>query len=137
MPRGEQNAIEFAFQSLNPCAQSRGTSDSKAGEQMNVIGHEHVSADADAKIGCAPTIFDEGLMYFGPGEQTRTSMSVERYKINRRIGALKNQIPIAATYLGTPASQRTLYPALNPALKLECCSVRCPQRIRSFHEELR
>jgi hypothetical protein len=27
-----------------------------------------------------------------------------------------------------------LYPAVNPALKLECCSVRCPQRIRSFHE---
>jgi hypothetical protein len=44
------------------------------------------------KIGCPPTIFDEGLMYFGPGEQTRTSMSVERYEINRRIGALKNQI---------------------------------------------
>jgi hypothetical protein len=45
---------------------------------MNVIGHEHVSADADAKIGCAPTIFDEAVMYFGPGEQTRTRMSVER-----------------------------------------------------------
>jgi len=59
---------------------------------MNVIGHEHVSADADAKIGCTPTIFDEGPMHFGPREQTRTSMSVERYEINRRIGALENQI---------------------------------------------
>jgi len=66
---------------------------------MNVIGHEHVSAHADAKIGCPPTIFDEGLMYFGPGEQTRTSMSVERYEINRRIGALKNQIQSRRTYL--------------------------------------
>ena len=52
---------------------------------MNVIGHEHVSADADAKVGCAPTIFDEGLVDFGRGEQARTSMSVERYEINRRI----------------------------------------------------
>ena len=59
---------------------------------MNVIGHEHISADADAKVGRAPTIFDEGLVHFVRGEQARTSMSVEPYEINRRIGALKNQI---------------------------------------------
>ncbi len=85
MPRGEQNAIELAFQSPNPRAQSRGTSNSKADEQMNVIGHEHVSADADAKVGCAPTIFDEALVQFGRGEQARPRVRVERYKINRRI----------------------------------------------------
>src|SRR5882762_2627711 len=82
MPRREQNTIELAFQSPNPRAQSRGASYSKGDEQMNVIGHEHVSADADAKVGCTPTIFDEALVYFGPGEQTRTSMSVELYEKN-------------------------------------------------------
>ena len=35
---------------------------------MNVIGHEHVSADADAKVSRAPTIFDEALVHFGSGE---------------------------------------------------------------------
>jgi len=92
MPRGEQNAIEFVFQSLNPCAQSRGATGSKADEQMNVIGHEHVSADADAKLDCATAIFEEGLVHFGCGEQGGASMSVERYEIHRRIGPLENQI---------------------------------------------
>jgi hypothetical protein len=35
---------------------------------MNVIGHYDVSPDADAKVGCAPTIFDEGLVQFRPGK---------------------------------------------------------------------
>jgi len=84
--------IELAFQSPNPRAQSRGASDSKADKQMNVIGHERVSADADAKLGCAPTIFDEGLVHFGRGEQARPRVRVERYKVDRRMGALKNQV---------------------------------------------
>ena len=59
---------------------------------MNVIGHKYVSADAGAKLDCAPAIFDEGRVHFGRGEQTGASMSVERYEIHRRIGALKDQI---------------------------------------------
>jgi len=115
MPRGEQNAIKLAFQSLNPRAQSRGASNSKADEQMNVIGHEHVSADADAKVGCAPTIFDEGLVDFGRGEQARTSMSVERYEINRRIGALKNQIQSRRLIFEHTLHSAPLYPAVPSA----------------------
>jgi len=92
MSRGEQNAIELAFQSLNPGAQSRRASDSKADKQMNVIGHEHVSPDTDAKFACAPAIFDEGLVHSGRGEQGGASVSIERYKVDRRIGVLKNQI---------------------------------------------
>ena len=92
MPHREQNAIEFTLQSFNPRAQRDRASNSKADEQMNVIGHEHVSADADAKIGCAPTIFDEGLVHFGRGEHRAASMYVERYEIHRCTGALKNQV---------------------------------------------
>ena len=84
--------IELTFQSPYPRAQSRGASYSKTDEQVNVIGHEHVSANADAKVGCALTIFDEGLVHFGRSEQAGASMCVERYEINRRIGALKNQL---------------------------------------------
>jgi hypothetical protein len=53
---------------------------------MNVIGHEHVSANPDAKLGCPATIFDERLVHFGRGEQAGTSMSVERYELT---GALE------------------------------------------------
>jgi hypothetical protein len=90
MSRVDENAIQLAFQSLDPRAQSRSASDSKADEQMNVIGHEHVSPDTDAKVGCAPAISNERLVHFGRGEQARTSMSVERYKVNRHIGSLKD-----------------------------------------------
>jgi hypothetical protein len=48
--------------------------------------------NTDAKLACAPTIFDESLVPFGRGEQGGASMRVERYEIHRRIGALKNQI---------------------------------------------
>src|SRR5215813_7497334 len=45
---GEQNAIERALQSPNPSAQGRGAPNSKADKQMNMIRHDHVSADANA-----------------------------------------------------------------------------------------
>ena len=90
MPGGDQNAIELAFQSLHPRTQTRRASDTKAYEQMDVIGHEDVSTDADVKVGCATTVFDEGLVHFGRGEQARASMSVERDEVDRRVGPLKN-----------------------------------------------
>jgi len=134
MPREEQNAIKFTFQSLDPRAQSRRGPNSETDEQMNVVWHDHVTPNTNAKVGCAPTIFDEGLVHFGRGEQTRTSMRVERYEINRRIGALRNQIQSRRLIFEQTLHSARLYPAVNPALKLECCSVRCPQRSRSFHE---
>lgn len=68
MPRGQQNTIELAFQSLNPRAQSRGASDSKADEQMNVTVHEQKSSYVDAKVGRTPAMFDAGLLHFGRGK---------------------------------------------------------------------
>jgi hypothetical protein len=63
----DENAIQFAFQSLDPRAQSRSASDAKANKQMNVIGHEHVPPYADSKVNCSLGVFDEGSMYLRRG----------------------------------------------------------------------
>ncbi len=131
MSRRKQSAIELAFQSLNPRAQSRRALDSETDEQMNVIGHEHVSADSDAKVSRAPTIFGKGLVHFGRSEQARTSMSVERYEINRRIGALKNQIQ-SRRFIFEHTLHRNVFsaPLLSRASFVR--SVRCPNSSCGF-----
>ncbi len=49
---------------------------------MNVIGHEHVSPDPDAKVSCAPAIFDEGSVYFTFCEQAGARVSIKCHKVN-------------------------------------------------------
>jgi hypothetical protein len=118
---------------------------------MNVVGHDHISADADAKISCAPTIRDKGFVYFGFREQPRTRVSIECDEVDRCIGALKEQIQSRGLIFEntahgkrcnaqysqrtsseilalsqTPLRQRTLQ-AQTP-LETVGCSVRCPQR---------
>jgi hypothetical protein len=57
---------------------------------MNVIRHYYVSPNADAKVGCSSAVFDKRLVHFRLPQQARPGMGVERHKINRRIGSLKN-----------------------------------------------
>src|SRR5712664_2103155 len=59
---------------------------------MNVIGHEHVSPDADSKISCTLAISDNSFVYFVPREQARASVRIECYEIEWRIGTLEDQI---------------------------------------------
>jgi hypothetical protein len=56
-------------------------------------------------------------------------MRVERYEIHRRIVALKNQIQSQWLIFEHTLHRARLYPAVNPALKLECCSVHCSRRV--------
>ena len=88
----EQNAIEFTFQSLDPRTQSRGASNPETRKQMNVIGHEHITPNANAKVSCATAVSDEPRVYCGIGEQICTSVSIECYKVDRCVAALKEQI---------------------------------------------
>jgi hypothetical protein len=73
------------LQTLDPCAQGRRTSSSEADEQVNVIGHKDVSADADTETDCAAAIFNENFMYFGSCEEIDASVGIERYEIDRRV----------------------------------------------------
>jgi len=59
---------------------------------MNVVGHEYIPPNADAKVSCPPAIFDEGFVYLGFREQARSSVSIKCYKVDRRIEALEEQI---------------------------------------------
>jgi hypothetical protein len=59
---------------------------------MNVIGHEHLSPDADSKISCTLAISDNSFVYFVPREQARASVRIECYEIEWRIGTLEDQI---------------------------------------------
>ena len=118
MTSREQDAIEFAFQSLNPGAQSRLTSNPKAYEQVNVVGHEHIASNANTKVSGAAAVFDEGGMYLRCREQAGPNMGVERYEIDRRVEALEDQMQ----------SWRLTF---ERALHSECCSVRRPRRTRS------
>src|SRR5215813_1004201 len=86
---GEQNAIERALQSPNPSAQGRGAPNSKADKQMNMIRHDHVSADANAKLGGPTTKLDERLVHFRRGEQRSASVRVESDEVDRCVGGLK------------------------------------------------
>jgi len=91
--------------------------------------------DANAKVSCAPTIFDEGLVYFGRREQTRTSMRVERYEINRRIVVLKNQVQSRRLIF-----EHTLHNAglVTSIVSAQALAVACAVSAHSiFYEELR
>ena len=100
---------------------------------MNVIGHEHVTSNADAKVSCASAVSDETRVgTAGIGEQVCTSVSIECYEVDRCVGALKEQIQSRRLILEHAAhgkrcsgqsSQRTSPGILG-------CSVRCPQRSR-------
>ena len=114
----EQNAIEFTFQSLSPRTQSRSASNPETRKQMNVIGHEHITPNADAKISCAPTIRDKGFVYFGFREQPRTRVSIECDKVNRYVGALKEQIQSRGLSLNTRRTAKR-------------CNAQSPQRTSS------
>jgi hypothetical protein len=59
---------------------------------MNVIGHEHITPNADAKVTCATAVSDETRMYCGIGEQVCAGVSIECYEVDRCVGALKEQI---------------------------------------------
>src|SRR5438034_5183511 len=83
--------MEISLNSSHTRTQCGRASNSEADEQVNVVGHDHISADADAKISCAPTIRDQGFVYFEFREQPRTSVSIECDKVNRRIEALEDQ----------------------------------------------
>src|SRR5205809_6548136 len=88
----EQNAIEFTFQCLGPRTQSRSASNPEVRKQMNVIGHEHITPNTDAKVSCATAVSDETRVYCGIGEQVCTGVSIECYEVDRCVGALKEQI---------------------------------------------
>src|SRR6266540_3034248 len=102
------------LQSFNPLAQSRGASNSKADEQMNVIRHEYISSYADVKVSCALAIFDKRFVYFWLREQARPSVSIECHKINRCIETLEDQIQ----------AWRLIF---EHSLHGRRCSARCPQ----------
>ena len=96
---------------------------------MNVIGHEHVTPNTNAKVSCASAVPDETRVYGGIGEQVCTSVSIERYEVDRRVGALKEQIQSRRLIFEDAAhgkrcnaqsSQRT-----SPKI-FRGCSVRCP-----------
>ena len=127
----EQNAIEVTFQSLSPRTQSRSASNPEARKQMNVIGHEHITPNADAKVSCATAVSDETRVYYGIGEQVCTSVSIECYEVDRCVGALKEQIQSRRLIFehaahgkrcNAQSSQRT-----SPKISWRC-GVRCPQR---------
>jgi hypothetical protein len=92
LSHGDQNTIKFTLHSFNPLAQRPSAPNSKGDKQMNVIGHDHISSYADAKVSCPATISDERVMYIRVREQARTRVSVECYKIYRGIDPLKNQV---------------------------------------------
>ena len=56
---------------------------------MNVIRHDHVSPNADSKVSCSSAIFDERLVHFRLRQYARTSVSIERHKIDWRVGSLE------------------------------------------------
>jgi hypothetical protein len=91
-PDRKQNAIGFTFQSLDPPTQSGRASHSETGKHMNVIGHEHVTPNTNAKVGCATAVSDETRVYRGIGEQVCASVSVKCYKVDWCIEALEEQI---------------------------------------------
>jgi hypothetical protein len=57
---------------------------------MNVIRHDHISPDADAKVSCSSAILNKRIMYLWVRKQVRTYVSVESDKIDWRIGSLEN-----------------------------------------------
>ena len=75
---------------LNPRAQSRRTTNSKAYKQVNVIRHKHVAANANTKISGAAAVFNEGCMYLRRREQAGSNMGIKCYEINRRTEALED-----------------------------------------------
>lgn len=105
-----QNAIQFAFEALHPCAQSLRAAGSKAYEQVNVVWHEDISPDANPKVRGAAAVFHEGCMYLGTREQAGPNMGIKRNEIDRRIEALEDQIQ---------------------SWRLALERVRCPQRTSS------
>ncbi len=55
-----------------------------------MIRHDHISANADAKVSRSSTIFDKRLVYLGLRKEARTSVSVERHEIDWRIRSLEH-----------------------------------------------
>jgi hypothetical protein len=86
------NTVEFAFQPLNPRAQCYIATNSDSNEQMNVIGHEDVAPDTDAKINSTVGVLYERSVHLGICEHAGASMSVKCHEINWLIEPLKNQI---------------------------------------------
>jgi len=98
---------------------------------MNVVGHQHVSPHANAKVSCAPAIFDKGFVQFGCRQQACASVSIKCYKVDWRSRALEKQIQssrlifkdsLHARFSSARRPERTSSEILN-------CSVRCSQRI--------
>jgi hypothetical protein len=78
--RWKQNAVKFAFQSLDPRTQGRHASNSEADEQVNVIGHKNVSPDTDTKISSAAAVFDENFVYFRGLRADLRECGIKRYE---------------------------------------------------------
>jgi hypothetical protein len=57
---------------------------------MNVIGHQHASANSDTEVGGAAAVFDEACVNFGDGEQIGSSMGIEGHEIKWRSEAFKD-----------------------------------------------
>jgi hypothetical protein len=61
---GTKRCIQTSFQSLDPFAQRDLSGDSEADEQVNVIRHNDISSNTDAKVSCSSAIFDDAIVYF-------------------------------------------------------------------------
>ena len=57
-----------------------------------MVGHEHIPPDAHSKVSCASAISQKCFVHFGLRKQRGADVSVECYKVNWRIEALKDQI---------------------------------------------
>src|SRR6266481_7786290 len=106
---------------------------------MNVIGHDHISPHADAKISCPPAVLDKARVHCGIGEQRRASVSIECYEVDRCIEALEKHIQSWWFIFEDSRHSNVVVPnILNAQVpRFWCCSVRCSQRMSSTRPELR
>jgi hypothetical protein len=115
----EQCDIQTAFQSFDPFTEPQTASDSKADEEVNVVGHDDITADADVASGRAFAITNERSVDGLRGEHGLPQMGVERHEVKRRIVFLKHTLQ--PWRLSFASGEHATH-----------CSVRCRPRTRTL-----
>jgi hypothetical protein len=154
-----QGCAQTAFQSFDPFPQRQFSADAETNKQMQMVGHYHVTADADVVPNRGLAIGQKRAVHHWTVEKGPTEVRIERHEEERRIVFLKNafeprRFPLALGEHATRCSARCRPGARRIARKKKsplatadattrdlvdtrskywaACSVRCHQRSESF-----
>jgi hypothetical protein len=113
--RSGERTVQVPLQSVDPITERNFTSSTEAHEQVYVIRHDDIPANADALFTSSPAVLGKTAMKVRGRKEVAASVSVEGDKEQRRIVFPKYSL-----------EPRRLTLAL--LLHGRGCSVRCPQR---------